>query len=80
MPAGFISYQTKNGIRYARFCIARYKDDKKFNEETSLGRVIDEGRGIFKNRERGVFTFSVEDGYGPASTASSSTARGFPTA
>jgi len=66
MPAGFISYQTKNGIRYARFCIARYKDGKKFNEETSLGRVIDEGRGIFKNRERGVFTFSVEDGYGPA--------------
>nr|WP_319475213.1 hypothetical protein [uncultured Sphaerochaeta sp.] len=57
MPAGIISYQTKNGIRYARFCIARYKDGKKFNEESSLGRVIDEEKGIFKNRERGVFTF-----------------------
>ncbi len=66
MPTGFISYQTKNGIRYARYCIARYKDGKKFNEETSLGRVIDEQKGIFKNREHGLFTFSVKEGYGPA--------------
>jgi len=57
MAPGFISYQTKNNIRYARFCVAKYKNGKKYNEETSLGRVIDEKNGIFMNRERGLFTF-----------------------
>lgn len=66
MATGFISFQIKNGNKYARFCVAKYKDGRKYNEETSLGRVIDEEKGIFKNRERGLFTFSVDNGYGPA--------------
>jgi hypothetical protein len=65
MAPGFISYQTKNNTKYGRFCVAKYKHGKKYNEETSLGRVIDEKNGIFMNRERGLFTFSVENGYGP---------------
>ncbi len=66
MAPGFISYQTKNGIKYARFCIAKYKNGRKFNNETSLGRVLDEEKGVYQNREKGVFTFSLENGYGPA--------------
>lgn len=63
MAAGFISFQTKNGNKFARFCVVKYKNERKYNEEKSLGRVIDDGKGIFKNRERSLFSFPVGNCY-----------------
>ena len=78
MATGFISYQTKNDTRYARLCVAKYKDGKKSNEETSHGKGVDGQKEIFKNRERGIFTFSVEEGYcqAPDAVAETHTSQG----
>ena len=40
------------------------KNGQKYDKHLShLGRVICEAEGIFRNRERGVFKFTVKDGY-----------------
>jgi hypothetical protein len=63
MAARLISFQTKNENKSVRFCVAKYKNERKYNEEKSLGRVIDDGKGIFKNRERSLFSFPVGNCY-----------------
>ncbi len=68
MSNGFIRYEVKNGVEYASLYKAKRKDGKKINEVEYLGRVIDKARGIYKNRTRGQFTFSIKEGY--ASTPS----------
>ena len=64
MPSGFIVYQKRNGREYATFCKAKWTGERKINETENLGLVIDKGKGVFQSRKRGVFTFSVEKGYG----------------
>jgi hypothetical protein len=61
----YIRYITKeNGFEYASIA-----DCKRDGEQVSqgylgnLGRVIDKSLGIFKNRERGLFCYSIENGY-----------------
>ena len=61
----YIRYITKkNGFEYASIA-----DSKRNGEQVNqsylgnLGRVIDKSIGIFKNRERGLFCYSIEDGY-----------------
>lgn len=62
----FIAYDVKNDIEYAKICTSK-RDGKKVNKTyENLGRVLDHDRGIFQNRKRGVFTFSIENGYGDA--------------
>ena len=66
MSKGFISYENKNNVLYATYCIAKRAGKVKTNDTTYLGRVIDKERGIYKSRERGVFTFSLDSGFGVA--------------
>jgi hypothetical protein len=61
----YIRYIKKeNGFEYASIA-----DSKRDGEQVSqgylgnLGRVIDKPLGIFKNRERGLFCYSIENGY-----------------
>lgn len=63
MSIGFIRYRVKCGKEYAAFCKAERRDGCKTNNEINLGRVIDKEKGIFRNRERGLFMFSIEQGY-----------------
>jgi hypothetical protein len=63
MTKGFIRYEIKNGVEYASLYKAKRIDGKKTNEIEHLGRVIDKARGIFRSRARGVFTYSLDDGY-----------------
>ena len=64
MSIGFIRYRVKCGKEYASFCKAERRDGCKTNNEIHLGRVIDKEKGVFRNRERGLFTFSIDKGYG----------------
>lgn len=59
----FISYERKGDAEYAKLNTAVRKGGKKINEAVNLGRVLDKQKGIFKNRERGIFQFTIEDGY-----------------
>ena len=59
----FIAYDLKRGARYAKVCHPiKTKDGKWDKSYTYLGRVLDEAKGIYMNRERGIFTFCLETG------------------
>jgi len=66
MSKGFISYENKNNVLYATYCIAKRTGKIKTNDTKYLGRVIDKERGVYKNRERGMFTFNLDNGFGNA--------------
>jgi hypothetical protein len=62
---GFISYEAKGGSLYGRYFNSTFvRDGKVYHSGEYLGKVIDKERGLFKNRERGYFTFNLENGYG----------------
>ncbi|MCL2766816.1 MAG: transposase [Peptococcaceae bacterium] len=55
----FIAYDIKNGIEYAKLYTS-IRDGKNVNKDyTNLGRVLDKERGIYRNREQGVFTYDL---------------------
>ena len=63
----YLGYDIKNGVKYAKICSSRRVGDKVITNQKSLGRVLDEKRGIFRNKERGVFTYDIDtDTYGKA--------------
>ncbi len=55
----FITYTKKNGNLYARIDVAKRKGKSVVKETTNLGRVLDKEKGIYKNRERGIFTYDL---------------------
>ena len=62
----YIKYYNSGGHRYAMLMEAKrdQKNGQKYDKHLShLGRVICEAEGIFKNRERGVFKFTLNEGY-----------------
>ena len=61
-----ITYDVKNDVEYAKLCTSKRQGKKVSKTYTNLGRVLDREKGIYQNRERGVFTFSLEHGYGKA--------------
>src|SRR5665647_2040124 len=63
MAKSFIHYDTKNGIEYASIYTPGWSNGKKDNDIVYLGKVIDKKRGIFKNRSRGEFQYSLENGF-----------------
>lgn len=68
--ASHIVYQVTNGIEYARIATSTRVGDKVVTQAKALGRVLDKEKGIFRSRERGVFTYNHTTGeYGqpPAS-------------
>jgi len=63
MANKFIRYELKNGAEYASVCLPMRVDGRKVNKTENLGRVLDKQQGIFKNRKRGVFRYTLEQGY-----------------
>jgi hypothetical protein len=58
----YIGYDLKGGAKYAKICKSERVGGKVKTTQVSLGRVIDEAAGIYKNRERGVFTYDISTG------------------
>ena len=57
----YINYNTVGGIEYGTVTSSVRKGQKVGKgDQIYLGRVIDKDRGIFKSRERGLFTYSLE--------------------
>lgn len=57
----YINYNTVNGIEYGTAASSVRNGTKvEKGEQIYLGRVIDKERGIFKNRDRGVFVYDLE--------------------
>lgn len=64
----YIAYSIKKGNEYATLT-SSVRDGEKVvkGESVNLGRVLDKERGIFRSRERGVFTYDLKTGkYGTA--------------
>jgi hypothetical protein len=64
---GYIRYEQRDSGLYASF----YKDchregDHVWHDTEYLGKVLDRENGIFSSRSRGIFTFSMKNGYGPS--------------
>jgi len=53
----FIAYDTKNGIEYGKLVTSKRVNGKVSKDYINLGRVLDKDKGIFQNRERGVFIY-----------------------
>lgn len=63
----FISYSQKKGFLYASITTSRRDGAVVTKEYVNLGRVLDKERGIYQNRQKGVFTYDINtDTYGPA--------------
>lgn len=60
--AGFIAYDNKPSGSYAKLCISKRVGDKVRKTYVCLGKVPDKERNIFRNKERGVFTFNPQTG------------------
>lgn len=61
----FIRYITKsNGQEYASLAESS-RDGQQINQQYlgNLGRVVDKENGIFKSRERGLFRYTLEEGF-----------------
>jgi hypothetical protein len=65
----YISYDIKKGIEYAKLCVSTRDGEDVLKDFTNLGRVLDKEHGIYRSRERGVFTYDLAtDAYGEAPT------------
>ncbi len=53
----FISYSQKKGFLYASITTSRRDGAVVTKEYVNLGRVLDKERGIYQNRQKGVFTY-----------------------
>ena len=61
----YITYCKKNNFVYASKTTSIRVDGKVVKKFETLGRVLDQERSIFMNRERGIFTYDVKtDTYG----------------
>ena len=60
----FIRYYNKKGILYATV-VENIRIDGKVHQKyiANLGRVIDKENKIFKNKDRGTYSYSIEGGY-----------------
>ena len=57
----YINYKIKDGIEYAMVVTSVRKGSSVTKEKPLyLGRVIDKGQCIFKNRERGIFKYDIQ--------------------
>ena len=55
----YIAYDVKSGSEYAKLCVSTRDGEDILKDFTNLGRVLDKERGIYRNRERGVFTYDI---------------------
>jgi hypothetical protein len=61
----FVKYYRSGGYKYARLLEAKRDENGERYDivHDQLGRVVNEDEGIFKNRARGVYKFSLDEGY-----------------
>ncbi len=65
--ARYIRYQEKQGKTYAQLMDSFRMDGEKKNVYIeSLGIVLDKERGVFKSKQRGVYSFTLDGGYANA--------------
>ncbi len=59
----YIAYQTSSGNIYASLAECT-RDGEKIEKKYigNLGRVLDKEKGMYRNRERGVFTYDIKTG------------------
>ena len=63
----YIGYDVKKGVKYAKLCTSRREGGRVVSTQVNLGRVVDEQRGVYMNRKRGMFTYDLATNtYGPA--------------
>ena len=63
----YITYDIKKGIEYAKLCVSTRDGKNILKKTTNLGRVLDKEQGIYRSRERGVFTYDLSTNtYGKA--------------
>jgi transposase len=61
---GFIGYNVKKSGIYAKYISNTYvKDGKVYHTSEYLGKVEDKEKGIYRSRQRGVFSFSLDHGF-----------------
>ena len=56
----YIAYDVKNGVEYAKLCTSKRDGAHTCKEYSNLGRVLDKARGVYQNRERGIFAYNLE--------------------
>ncbi|MDR1110421.1 MAG: transposase [Deltaproteobacteria bacterium] len=63
----YIGYDKKKGHEYAKLYTSVRNGKRTSKDYLNLGRVLDKERGIYRNRERGVFSYQLEtNSYGKA--------------
>jgi hypothetical protein len=72
MAKSFIHYQKIKGILYASIYTPKKVNGKKDNQPQYLGRVIDKDKGLYRNKQRGVFKYSLTGGFSEPSPADQS--------
>ena len=63
MANRFIHCDVKKGVEYASVYTPRKVNGKKVNDPEYLGRVVDKDNGVYYSRKRGLFAYSIENGY-----------------
>jgi hypothetical protein len=58
----FVDYYVKNNAEYARLSTSIRQGKKVSKTCSNLGRVLNREAGIFRSRERGVFTYDEKTG------------------
>jgi hypothetical protein len=81
MAHPFIAVYKSKGIEYASVCTPARENGKKVNNPVYLGRVLNLTEGRFRNKARGEFLYSLENGYStppidPKATTRTSIAKG----
>jgi hypothetical protein len=56
-----IIYDKKGSVLYAKLCTSIRHGKKIDKTSINLGKVIDKEKGVYQNRERGVFTYSLKE-------------------
>jgi hypothetical protein len=63
LAKSFIHFQTVKANLYASVYTPRKVNGKKDNQPFYLGRVIDKEQGLYKSKSRGLFKYTIEDGF-----------------
>ena len=63
----YITYDKKNGKLYGKLCTSHRNGHHTSKDVIYLGLVLDQKRGIYKNKKRGIYTYDLEtNSYGSA--------------
>ena len=69
MAKSFIHYHNIKGSLYASVYTPKRTNGKKDNQPLYLGRVIDKEKGVYRSQERGLFKYTLTDGFSEVASA-----------